>query len=891
MSFNHRLNRSEMLLRLWFHLTLTSWNVPYAFSEWPSSSSSGLQLLGLFPDNRNTSDTDTPAAHARAMFKAAVLLSQRYNITIDGEWIQWHAAQTGRQVIDALSDACQAVSSAKTLGIVGPASSREAPVIAAFGRKVGIPVISYAATDSDLSDPNTYPAFYRTVPSDNVTATAMAELFVRFNWTSCVIIHQNDAFGNGGAKVISQTFASRALVVNGIMQFDIATQSIQGNLKYFLITSATRIVVVWVESRYTPIILQTALDADVVAPHFLWLFSSKVLLDRFNATFSQKLIGLLTIEPVTGNMVGAPINTTLFDAALKIWQEYEPASVPRSNQVDYYASFAFDATWSLIQSLQRLCLSTINNSLPCLSVTGPTFCFDRRFEQADSLLDVISTTEFLGVSGAVRFSAGVRDRVNGSYFQIYNLRLSSTPLLRFAPVLDYSHSGEWKTHHGENVIVWPGPSLNPPTGRAILDRVRLRIAIIDSPPFTMVSKTTDLSGKEVTNYTGYIPDLIELLRTRLNFIPDIQLASSNETYAGLIRAVANDEYHIVVGDVTVTASRRELVGFSNAIFDNALHIIIRKTSDVNIDLLSFLKPFSRSLWYLLFGACLIAGLLLCLVERRDNVALRNRSIISQLAMSIWYSFGNIVGFGVEFGASTAAGRVITVGLYILGLILVASYTANLASDLTISKSKNMISGVNDLKGGKIPYDRIGILSGTAWEDFYLREISGGTRNYHRVKSHQELYESLLDGTIDAAFIDTGVGEYVTNNIYCNLTLVSEGFDKGVFGIVRPKEWLYAQDLDVAILSLREEGTLDQLRQKWFQVKNCPDSTQMSTAVGIDARAGLFLTFGLIIVASLVVFAWTQRQKLKSRLSILVRVKQPREEEKFSNEKSSNLTRL
>lgn len=288
----------------------------------------------------------------------------------------------------------------------------------------------------------------------------------------------------------------------------------------------------------------------------------------------------------------------------------------------------------------------------------------------DLLLDVVSTTEFLGVSGFIRFDAGVRDRIDGSYFQIHNLRLSSKTLLRFVPVLDYSDSGEWKTHDGESVIVWPDRSLNPPTGRAVLNRVRLRIGIIDSPPFTMVSKTTDPSGKEVTNYTGYILDLIELLRIRLNFIPDIQLASSNQTYPGLIKAVANDEYDIVVGDMTVSATRRELVGFSNAIFDNALHIIIRKTSDVNIDLLSFLKPFSRSVWCLLFGACLIAGFLLCLGERKYNIALRNRSIISQIVRSIWYSFGNIVGFGVEFGASTAAGRVITVGLYILGLILV-----------------------------------------------------------------------------------------------------------------------------------------------------------------------------------------------------------------------------
>ena len=206
----------------------------------------------------------------------------------------------------------------------------------------------------------------------------------------------------------------------------------------------------------------------------------------------------------------------------------------------------------------------------------------------------------------------------------------------------------------------------------------------------------------------------------MKFIPDIQLAPSNQTYAGLIKAVANGDYDIVVGDVTVTAIRRELVGFSNAIFDNSLRIIMRKTPAAELDLLSFLKPFSRNLWCLVLGACVVAGVLLCLVEREENEALRNRSLLSQLTMSVWYSFGNIVGYGVDFGASTAPGRLITFGLYILSLILVASYTANLASDLTISKTKNIISGMEDLKSGKIPFNRIGIRGGTAGEEYYLR---------------------------------------------------------------------------------------------------------------------------------------------------------------------------
>ncbi|CAF0965076.1 unnamed protein product [Rotaria sordida] len=827
------------------------------------------RTLCLFQDPENTSETTDLSVHSRAMFKAAVLLSQQYNITIEGQFIGWQAAQTGGNVTEALSETCQSVSTSNIIGIVGPAFSREAHIVAGFAERIGIPVISYAATDPDLSDRNAYPSFYRTVPSDNTAALAIVKLFIRFNWTSSIIIYQNDVFGSGGAKVISEVFIRNGIIVREMIVFDIVTRRIRGDLKKSLTSSATRIVVLWVQSTYTSLVLQNALDSDVVGPQFIWILSSSVPLDSFNQTFYQKLIGMLTIEPVTGKIVDAPINSTLLNAAYNIWKAYEPETFPVSMNVNYYSLFAFDATWSLIKSLEQLCSTPLNSSSSsCTSFTGSSFCFDRRIIHSDLLLKSISRIEFLGISGPVRFSVNVTDRINGSFYYAQNVQPSSNGV-NFVPVLKYVDSDGWKAYTESDVIVWPGNSLVPPTGRAILKGVSLRIGVIKSPPFTMVTNVINGSGQNITKLIGYIPDLIEILQNKMGFIPIVQLAPSNQTYSELIQAVENGIYDIVIGDITVTAMRRERVDFSNAIFDNYLRIIMRKTSDVNIDLLSFLKPFSRNLWWLVLGACIYAGILLCLVERQDNEALQNRSIFSQVTMSVWYSFGNIVGYGVDFDVNTAAGRLITIGLYMLSLVLVASYTANLASDLTISKSKSIISGIDDLKSGKIPFNRIGILVGTAAEDYYLREISEGSRNYYPVESTEELYDSLLANIIDATFMDIGVAEYDTNNVYCNLTLVGEGFDKSVFGIVTSKEWLYAQDLDVNILSLRESGELDDLRIKWFQIKNCPDSSETSTAIGIESMGGLFLTFGVISVLSLLLFAWSKRHILINYLFILI----------------------
>ncbi|CAF4182653.1 unnamed protein product [Rotaria sordida] len=148
---------------------------------WPSLNSSTIQLLGLFQDGVNGYESPQFATHCRAMFKAAVVLSQQYNIEIDGQFIDWQVAETHSKAIHAMSGTCQAVSTSNIVGIVGPVLSRETPIIAQFGQRVGIPVISHAATDPNLSDRQVYPPFYRTAPSDNAAAIAIVKLFLRFN--------------------------------------------------------------------------------------------------------------------------------------------------------------------------------------------------------------------------------------------------------------------------------------------------------------------------------------------------------------------------------------------------------------------------------------------------------------------------------------------------------------------------------------------------------------------------------------------------------------------------------------------------------------------------------------------------------------------------------------
>ncbi|CAF3218259.1 unnamed protein product [Rotaria sp. Silwood2] len=189
----------------------------------------------------------------------------------------------------------------------------------------------------------------------------------------------------------------------------------------------------------------------------------------------------------------------------------------------------------------------------------------------------------------------------------------------------------------------------------------------------------------------------------------------------------------------------------------------------------------------------------------------------------------------------------------LSLVLVVTYTANLASDLTTIKSNYFISGIDNIINGKIPYSRIGIVTESSLEDFYL-----------------------LDNNIDVAISDTAILEYITNKVYCNLTLVGADFSRSAYGIVIPKQWIYQKDLDVVILSLRESGVLDDLKRKWFKGSLCQQSFSSYTyiSMNITAMSGLLFTFATISILSLALYAWTKRFIIKSFLCILTRGKDP-----------------
>ncbi|CAF3309520.1 unnamed protein product [Rotaria sp. Silwood2] len=401
------------------------------------------------------------------MFRAAIILSQQYNITFQGQFLGYEEIITDDDIMGTIDHTCEKVLRSSIVGFVGPADSTEARYLALFAYRLGIISVSYSATSPDLSIIDNE-AFYRVVPSDENILLSITTLFQRYKWKSSIIIYQNDDYGYDGMQFLSQKFSQTNIKTSEIIKFNMKEQNFQIDLKKTLLNSSSRIVILWANKKSTITILNTALKENLIGPDFVWILTRTISLDHFNQKQKQQLVGILTIETDKGDFVDQSINTTLLNKAYQTWKYYQSDTFPGDANVSRYALFTFDATWSLILTLQKLC----SMQLSCLQFRNVSNCFNRLFFNSKQYYDIMRTISFLGVSGEVKFSNKTTDRVGHSCYVIKNIQPLNTPPnnIDYIPVLKWDvESTKWIFYENKSdQIIWPSLTTNIPSDHKLI---------------------------------------------------------------------------------------------------------------------------------------------------------------------------------------------------------------------------------------------------------------------------------------------------------------------------------------------------------------------------------------------------------------------------------------
>ena len=218
--------------------------------------------------------------------------------------------------------------------------------------------------------------------------------------------------------------------------------------------------------------------------------------------------------------------------------------------------------------------------------------------------------------------------------------------------------------------------------------------------------------------------------------------------------------------------------------------------------------------------------------------------------------------GSEYHPLSFASRTIVVAWWFVVLVLISSYTAQLAASLTTESISREINSITDLTSQD--YVQYGTVNNSEVLQFFnssdittYRSALPTVRNnlpetvdiaVERVCGSRGTFAFIWDSVV----IQTLIG--VTDD--CGLCSSGAMFNRKGYGIALPFNSSYTSDFTIAILKLRESQFLFTLKNKWIPTSDgntCKDFSKLSynlTDIGdafVVLAVCLVLSFGVLVV--------------------------------------------
>uniref|UniRef100_A0A3Q3K5D2 G-protein coupled receptors family 3 profile domain-containing protein n=1 Tax=Monopterus albus TaxID=43700 RepID=A0A3Q3K5D2_MONAL len=186
-----------------------------------------IHFFSVFPDLSFTSEPQQPTCHgfdvlgfrqAQTMAFAIDEINRNHNllpnVTLgysaydNCNILGFRAAlslSNGQEEQVKLNETCVGIP--PVLGIVGDSSSTRCLAISSVLGLYRVPMVSYFATCSCLSDRQKFPSFFRTIPSDAFQVRAVIQILKHFSWTWAGLLISDDDYGLYAARSFQSDLA------------------------------------------------------------------------------------------------------------------------------------------------------------------------------------------------------------------------------------------------------------------------------------------------------------------------------------------------------------------------------------------------------------------------------------------------------------------------------------------------------------------------------------------------------------------------------------------------------------------------------------------------------------------------------------------------------------
>ncbi len=307
---------------------------------------------------------------------------------------------------------------------------------------------------------------------------------------------------------------------------------------------------------------------------------------------------------------------------------------------------------------------------------------------------------------------------------------------------------------------------------------------------------------------GFSVDLWTVLAQRLG-VDVVVTDLGRGTDEAQLQAVRNGEADMAISAIAMTPAREQVVDFSMAYYDSGLQIMVRPKAD-NAWRATAAAVLTRANGQILLVGALTVLLLanvLWLVERRSNPYFQ-RGYLRGVLEGLWGVMLIIAtGEHGERENNGAVKRLTVVFMWVVGVVLVAQFTATVTASLTVQQLHSSIQGPGDLPGKTIA---------TVPNSIAAEYLTALHLPYVTITSAQEGYDRLLAGTIQAIVFDAPTLEYWQSRLGSgDLQVVGPVFRPLKYGIAVARGNPLRKRLNEALEEMYADGTYEDISRKWF----------------------------------------------------------------------------
>ncbi|XP_030419750.1 glutamate receptor 2 isoform X5 [Gopherus evgoodei] len=515
------------------------------------------------------------------------------------------------------------------------------------------------------------------------------------------------------------------------------------------------------------------------------------------------------------------------------WSTLEEKEYPgaHTSTIKYTSALTYDAVQVMTEAFrnlrkQRIEISRRGNAGDCLANPAVPWGHGVEIERA------LKQVQVEGLTGNIKFDQNGK-RIN---YTINIMELKNTGPRKI---------GYWS--EVDKMVVNPidGPLGNESTG---LENKTIVVTTILESPYVMMKKNHELlEGNE--RYEGYCVDLAAEIAKHCGFKYKLTIVgdgkygardADTKIWNGMVGELVYGKADIAIAPLTITLVREEVIDFSKPFMSLGISIMIKKPQKSKPGVFSFLDPLAYEIWMCIVFAYIGVSVVLFLVSRfspyewhteefEDGRETQSNESTNEFGIfnSLWFSLGAFMQQGCDISPRSLSGRIVGGVWWFFTLIIISSYTANLAAFLTVERMVSPIESAEDLsKQTEIAYGTLD--SGSTKEFFRRSKIAVFDKMWTYMKSAEPsvFVRTTAEGVARvrkskgkyAYLLESTMNEYIEQRKPCDTMKVGGNLDSKGYGIATPKGSSLRNAVNLAVLKLNEQGLLDKLKNKWWYDK-------------------------------------------------------------------------